>query len=223
MEENASVNQKRADILLEQNPFLSSNQIVYTLIREDIISCYLKPDSRLTEERCAALYNTSRSTIRKVFDRLIEDGWLQRDRHRVHVSSISWDDLMALMEFRMAIEPTAARLAARNRTRSDLKNLERYAEGCNTTDIHTLYINDRHFHRMIFTASHNHYLIDTADRLEPTIARGKLYSSEDFGKLCVECYQEHRAIYEAIREGDESTAHKRLFQHIKMMLDVQLK
>lgn len=222
MEEKASFNQKRADTLLEQNPFLSSHHIVYALIREDIISCYLEPGSRLTEEKCASLYNTSRSTVRKVFDRLIEEGWLQRDRHRVHVSSISWEDLMALMEFRMAIEPTAARLAARSRTRSELKNLERYAEGCNTTDIHTLYINDRHFHRMVFTASHNHYLIETADCLEPIVARGKLYSSEDFGKLCVECYQEHRAIYEAIRAGDESAAHKLMFQHIKMMLDARL-
>ena len=129
---------------------------------------------------------------------------------------------MAMMELRMAIEPTAARLAARSRTSVELQRIEHYTECCNTGDIHVLYINDRRFHQAVIAASHNRYLIETAERMDPIIARAKLYTYGNFESLCSECYHEHKAVYKAIRAGDESAAHKLMFQHIKMMLDVQL-
>lgn len=224
MKELICSNQARAEALQKNNPFLTAHQIVYTLLRDDIIACYIKPDTRLTEEQCATLYNTSRSTIRKVFDRLVDEGWLHRSEgHRIRVSGVSWDDHLQMMEYRMALEPTAARLAARNRTRAELQRIEQYSARCDTEDIHTLYINDRKFHRAVFAASHNRYLIEESERIDPIIARAKLHTSSSFQELCKECYLEHNSIYEAIREGDESAAHKRMFQHIKMMLDVQLK
>ena len=215
--------QDRIRVLQEKNPFIPMHQIIYTLLREDIISCRLVPGAKLTEDQCANLYQSSRTTIRKVFDRLVEDGWLERSEgHRIKISKPSWKDHLETMEYRMAIEPTAARLAAKNRTRKELQNIEKYAKLCNTTDIYVLYVNDLEFHRSIFAASNNRYLIEAYNRLDPIMSRAKLYTAPDFESMCKECFQEHCAIYEAIRAGDESAAHKLTFQHIKMMLDANM-
>ena len=213
--------QNRIQKLQDSNPFLPAHQIIYMLLLDDIIACRLEPGTKLTEEQCAALYDSSRTTVRRAFDRLVDEGWLERSQgHRIKISKPSQDDHIEMMEFRMAIEPTAARLAARNRTHKDLQVLKIITEKCNTSDIHTLYINDLKFHQAIFLTSKNQYLMAAYSRIEMKMSWAKLYTMDNFESICGECYQEHLAVYEAIRAGDESMAHKMMFQHIKMMLDV---
>lgn len=223
MEKQELFNQNRAEILRERNPFLPAWQVTYILLREDIIACRLQPGTNLTEKQCTELYGGSRSTVRKVFDRLLDEGWLQRGEGRhIRVIALSREEHMDLMEYRMAIEPTAARLAARGRTRSELQRIEKYAALCDTTNVNTLYVNDLKFHKAIFDACHNRFLMEAYARLDPVISRGKRYTAQSFEAYCNECFQEHMAIYEAIRSGDEGAAHQRTFQHIKMMLDAQI-
>lgn len=220
MEEN---DKRRVQTMVDANPFLPIHQIIYTLLREDIISCRFPPGTRITEEQCAGLYGSSRTTVRKVFDRLAEEKLLERDDPRkIFVSRISKEDHLKLMEYRMSIEPPATRLAARNRTRDDLKQIEKYADLCNTDDIHELCINDLKFHRAVFAASRNAYLIAAYEQIDSRISRGKLYQMPDYKNVCEVCYREHYAIYEKIRAGEEGAAQKLAFQHIKMMLDAHL-
>ena len=216
-------NQARAQLLREQNPFIMANEVVYELMLADIVSCKLKPGEALREEQCAELYGCSRSTIRKVFDRLVDEDWLDRsESHRIRIRELSMENHMETMEFRIAIEPAAARLAARCRTREELHEIEQSAMQCDTTDIHQLYIGDLKFHRAVMIACKNRYFINAYKMIDLHMSRAKLFTSVDFEDVCKECFQEHLQIYQAIKERDGAAAYKLARQHIKMMLDAKV-
>lgn len=221
--ERVEQNQIRVRQLREGNPFMMINEIIYKLMLEDIVSCKLLPGERLTEEQCAELYGCSRSTIRKIFDRLVEEEWLERgESHRIKVRDISLEDHMETMDYRMAIEPMAARLAAKNRSREELRLIERYTMQCDTTDVYQLHINDLGFHRAVFAACKNRYLISAYQQIDLRMSRNKLYSAADFEDVCKECFQEHLQIFQAIKARDERAAYKLSRQHIKLMLDANI-
>lgn len=207
----------------EENPFLPVNQIICELLREDIIFCWLEPGVRLNEEWCAQRYTASRTTIRKAFDILLEEGWLKKDEgHGVKVSRLLREDYLELMEFRIIIEPAACRLAARNRGREDLKRLEKYVEMSNTQDEDTLYLSDSEFHRAVFAAGKNPYLIQAHQQVSEKMERARYFTVEDYSGVYADVYREHRAIFRAIRDGNEELAHKLGYSHMKMMLDSRI-
>lgn len=216
-------NQNRAQLLREYNPFMMAHEIIYTLMLEDIVSCRLQPGERLTEEQCSELYGCSRSTIRKIFDRLVDEDWLDRsESHRIKVHNISLENHMETMDFRMAIEPAAARLAAKNRSREDMKLIERYIMRCDTTDIYQFHLGDLGFHRAVFAACKNKYLITAYQQIDLLMARAKLYTAGDFVDMCKECFQEHLQIFQAIKARDGQAAYRLSKQHIKLMLDANI-
>lgn len=207
----------------EKNPFLPIHQIITSLIREEILSCRLEPGSRMNEEQWAARCAASRTTIRKAFDTLVEEGWLEkREGHGVWVSRLVRDDYRDLMDFRAVIEPAACRLAARNCGREDLKRIETYARACDTTDMVALYHADTRFHRAVFAACRNPYLIQAYEMVFRKLERGKIFGVEDFSDAFREVYQSHMAIYGAIRDRDEDLAERMGAQHVKMMTDSKI-
>lgn len=220
-EDKAGV-QKRLERMQRENPFLPVNQMVCALIREDILTCRLEPGAWMNEEQCARHYSASRTTVRKAFDTLLEEGWLKKDDGHVRVSNILREDYLDLMEYRAIIEPAACRLAARNRNREDLRRLERYVELCDTAEITALYASDTAFHEAVFAASKNSYLAEAYGRVRRKLDRGKIYTAEDFGDVYKDVYREHRAIFAAIRDGNEELARRLGRQHIKMMLDSRI-
>lgn len=214
---------ERIERLQESNPFLPINQMICSLMREDIVTCRLAPGQLLNEEQCAQYYTVSRTTIRKAFEVLVEEGWLKKgDNHRITVSNLLREDYLDLMEFRTIIEPAACRLAARCRTREDLKQLEAAVEQCNTPVIPDLYNADGNFHKAVFAACRNSYLIQANTQVIEKLVRGKIYTAEDFGDVYKDTYREHKAIFSAIRDGNEELARRLGHQHIKMMLDSRI-
>ncbi len=200
-------NLERAQLLREKNPFILTNELVYQLMLEDIVACRLEPGEKLREEQCAELYGCSRSTIRKIFNRLVDEDWLDRsESHRIRIREISLESHMA----------------ARCRTREKLKTIEQCVRQCDTTDVYQLYVSDLEFHRAILDACRNRYLISAYKLVDLYMLRAKLYTAADFEDVCKECYQEHLQIYEAIKARDEAAAYRLAKQHIKMMLDAKV-
>lgn len=215
--------EERIGKLQEVNPFLPTHQIITILIREDILTCRIPPGEKRTEEQWASCYHTSRTTIRKVLDTLLEAGWLEKDeRHKVSISQLRREDYLDLMEYRASIEPTACRLAARNRDSADLRRLEEAVEAGSVPDLPGLYESDSRFHLAVFRASKNRYLIQANEMSWQKLQRGRIYTAEDYIALYKESYQEHLAIFKAIRDGNEELARRLGQQHVKMMLDSRL-
>ena len=65
-----------ADIvrLHEANPFLSNTDLVYTILRDQIVNHKLQPGKKLNQEQIAIDMNVSRTPVREAFFRLETEG-----------------------------------------------------------------------------------------------------------------------------------------------------
>jgi len=90
---------------------LSIKQLVYNNLRNRIISGELPPGSRLLELELSDEMDVSRAPIREAFNMLEKDGFVKIiPRKGVVVSEVTIDDIYAIWEMRMLIEPYAARI-----------------------------------------------------------------------------------------------------------------
>jgi GntR family transcriptional regulator, galactonate operon transcriptional repressor len=114
--------------------------------------------------------------------------------------------LSDLSELRIAVEPTAARMAARRRTPDDLDALDSAltamasADGDAQAAAHA----DLDFHRALLTATGNEMFVRIHMLLEPGLVERDLlvhqHNSQD------DPVPSHRAVLEAIRQQDPNTA-----------------
>jgi DNA-binding FadR family transcriptional regulator len=111
-----------------------------------------------------------------------------------------------LAEVRSIVEPAGARLAARRRTDADLAELEDALEAMSRSDGDTdsIVTADVRFHRALLDAAHNELL----SRMEVVLAAG-LQVRDRFvhhTKDPSDSIPTHRALLEAIRDGDADRA-----------------
>lgn len=74
-------------------------------LREDIISCLLKPGEKLRFESLRTLYGVSYSTLREALSRLASEGMVTSEGQRgFYVSPISEEDLLDITDARVVLE-----------------------------------------------------------------------------------------------------------------------
>ncbi len=189
------------------------------------------PGDRLPAERdLAEQLGVARISLREAIKTLQDDGYVEvrrgarggtfvtelqrpvenwRARMREQVGEI--DDLV---DFRIALESHAARLAARRRTRSDLTTLRAAIKNLIHVDGRAAFrFTDSQFHSGLARAARS-------VRLENAIhaARGELFSPHDllvFEEPVEETRRDHQAIYEAVRDGHPEAAATAMRDHIE--------
>ena len=89
------------------------NDIAYTKIKDDIISCALQPGEDVSEGVLAARYGLGKAPIRNAMMRLRQEGLIiSRGRQGNAVSAITLRDIQEIFQLRLVLEVTAVRLAA---------------------------------------------------------------------------------------------------------------
>jgi GntR family transcriptional regulator, transcriptional repressor for pyruvate dehydrogenase complex len=133
-------------------------------------------------------------------------------RMRMRTQAGEFDDVI---DFRIALETHAARLAAIRRERSDLATLRAAIAKLDQVDSgHAAFrLADSQFHRGLARAARN-------VRLETAIesARGELFSPHDllpYVNPVDESRRDHRQIYDAVRDGDRDAAASAMREHIE--------
>jgi len=201
-------------------------------IRELLDSGEIKPGDRLPPERkLAEVFKVSRSSLREAIRALQENGVLESRRgDGTYVSLPPGGDLLApfaevmtqqrvrlwqLFQFRQAIEPQIARLAAESRTQGHLEALrqllfmqEQECEG----DEKTGYA-DLHFHQLIAMATGNPLFLDVVTRAESKLAETRNQPLQSDERQAASL-QAHRRILEAIEAGDPETAEQTMREHL---------
>ncbi|GFM37919.1 FadR/GntR family transcriptional regulator [Desulfovibrio psychrotolerans] len=201
-------------------------------IRELLESGEIKPGDKLPPERkLAEVFKVSRSSLREAIRALQENGVLESRRgDGTYVSLPPGGDLLApfaevmtqqrvrlwqLFQFRQAIEPQIARLAAESRTQGHLEALrqllsmqEMECEG----DENTGYA-DLHFHQLIAMATGNPLFLDVVTRAESKLAETRNQSLQSEERR-IASLQAHRRILEAIEAGDPDTAELTMREHL---------
>lgn len=203
---------------LEETKRLTTSEEVYRQLKSDIISLRLKPGTKISEVEVAKVCNVSRQPVREAFMRLGELDLLEiRPQRATRVRKISHQKLRDTRFIRAAVEVEVVRIACETASQESLdamaENLSLQQEAVAAGDPNYLKALDYEFHRLICSA---------ADRLPAfkVISENKTHTERactlelDDAAGMQEVLEGHTGIYEAIRDGDPTTAVARTRTHL---------
>lgn len=210
-------------------------EIVAEQLTELILSGEVKPGDRLSSvQQLAEDFNVGRSAIREALSALKAMGYIEiRQGEGTFVKKVDFDvvnqmiphilqkdDIRQLFEIRKFNETGAASLAAENRTSEDLLELESILVEMKKTegDGDLGEKADMKFHMAIVKASKNDMLYRLMTTVSETMQESMrearqlfLYSNEEKMK---QLYDEHYAIFIAIKNKDSKLAYDKMLEHI---------
>lgn len=197
------------------------SDIVYELLKKDILNRRFEPKDKLSETALARLYNVSRTPVREALHKLEKEGLVVKMSDGYHVNFLTKEQILKLFEVRSILEGLAAEKAALNRNPELLKKLRDAAEEfkkINRNDPLAAAQANSVFHDIIADLSDNEYLRDILKdiRNKLAIVRIDLFASANRVEQEIE---EHWKIYEAIEKGDPEAAKKAALAHQNNLIE----
>ena len=196
----------------------------YQRLKEAIRAGDLVPGQQLVESVLAEWCEVSRTPIREALSKLQHDGLVERNDRGLVVRERSPEEVLDIYETRIALEGTAARMAAERRNSHDLILLRRAVarlDGVTTEDVDGMVRANRAFHTAVWRASHNSSLIDLLERLDLHLVRYPAGTLESPGRW-ERSGAQHRSIVDAIEARDSDGAEKSAITHFTEARDIQL-
>jgi DNA-binding GntR family transcriptional regulator len=197
---------------------------VYHDLLEEILQGDLEPGAILVESTLGSRFGVSRTPIREALRMLEQDGVLERVNRGMRVRPTSAEEVLEIYGVRGTLEAEAARQAAVRRSDYDLATLDRIIEGmarAKKAPPQEMAAINRSFHRAIWQAAKNRTLSDLLERLAVHLRRYPATTYTRPGRW-EEALNEHRALLEAIREGDAASAGEIAERHISTARNVRL-
>jgi len=188
---------------------------------EAIVGGDIPLGSKISEPEIAKRLNVSRGPLREAIMRLEGLGLIERIPHvGARVVSFSLNNLCELYAVREPLEGMAARLAARNITDEEIRELDGLL---NTHSSHIDQVEgksyfhqqgDFDFHYRIIKASRNSKLVTLLCDELYHLVRMYRYQSPKSPSRPTKALQEHKFILQAIRDRDEELAEMLMRRHI---------
>jgi DNA-binding GntR family transcriptional regulator len=195
----------------------TAQQYVLAEVRSAITSGELRPGSPIRQDALAARLEVSRVPLREALKTLEGEGLVQHVAHRGYfVTELSLDDLREVYRIRELLEAEAVRQAAAGADADLLAALERAQAEVERAgvggDVTAMAAANRRFHFALFEASGMPRLVRLIGTLwDSTDAYRSLYYAEPPNRERV--VLEHRAVLDALREGDTAAALRWLDRH----------
>jgi DNA-binding GntR family transcriptional regulator len=189
----------------------------YHAIRDLIVSLELAPGVVIDERELMERLGIGRTPVREALRRLAHEGLVEvYPRRGMFVTGVDVRELARLSEVRAVLEPEAARLAAERATEADRTAIgelldELAAPGRDDRELMAL---DERIHGAVYRAAHN-------DLLEATLSQYyvlalRIWSMAlDRQHELEEAVDAHRALLEAIRDGDGLRAADTMRAHVQ--------
>ncbi len=194
----------------------------YHAIRDLIVSLELAPGAVIEEPELMERLGIGRTPVREALRRLAHEQLVEvYPRRGMFVTGVDVRQLARLSEVRAVLEPEAARLAAERATDADRLEIadlldELSGDGGDDRELMAL---DERIHGAVYRAAHN-------DLLEATLAQYYVLAlriwSMALGSVSVrgqheleEAVHAHRALLEAIRDGDGPRAAETMRAHVQ--------
>lgn len=195
----------------------SRGQYVYRTLLEAIRAGGLKPGQRIREEEIALQLDVSRTPVREAVQILQARGLVQfaPGRGGLVVTELTKQQVMELYAMREVLEGAAARFAAQHAADDEIAALRAvHQEFKAETDPGRLAAINRRFHRVIYEAARNRYVMEALTNLEDALSllAGTTYSVRGRHTAGV---REHRAILEAIAARNADAAEATSRAHIR--------
>ena len=218
-----------------------THELVLQRIEEQIVAGNLRVGDRLPAERdLAAQLGVSRSSIREAVRILEAQGVLTSGVGsgpdagtvvtalpaealtrvlRLHLALSSFD-LAEMVEARVTLERSSARLAARDATHDDLAELTRLLAAMDQPEVtrEAFHALDTDFHVALARASHNRLVREMTTALRNSLAGAisdVLAGTDDWDAVRTGLHADHLAIDAAVRAGDPEAAATAVEGHIR--------
>lgn len=204
-----------------ENTQLRSDQ-AYAQLKQLIVRGIIPPGRRLRESELARSLGVSRTPVREALRRLAVEGLVHlRPGRTAVVSGLDPTVIRELYSVRAVLEGMAAREAARAATPPIIGLLggivAQMADALERGDDEQLEALNRQFHLSLARASGNRYLARLLAEMEPQIERSRFVALRDPERR-TRAYEEHRAIYEAVRDRDAERAERAARTHVERAL-----
>jgi len=196
---------------------------VYALLKQRIIAQSLVPGQKVDIDRLAADLGISRTPVKDALNRLAADGLVNvLARRGTFIARFDLNDLLDLLDVRLALEAFAARQGAERATAEQLREMEAVLQHLERdfredrqvqADYDGFQALDRRLHLLVIASAANPKLSDFCDNLHTDIQMARAYYTR--GDLeTARVHAEHRAIYEAFVRKDGEAAAQAVESHL---------
>jgi DNA-binding GntR family transcriptional regulator len=193
-------------------------QRMYEAIVSGLTEHRIAPGTRLREERLGAMFDVSRTQVRKVLHRLELEGLVRREPKRgATVAAPDEAETREIFEARRLIEPwVVSRLCARC-AKKDLAALRRVVRDEHraqaTGDRRAVVRLSGEFHRVLAAAAGNRAIAKSVDELTLRTCLAILANRASMAHTCRD--DEHQRLLEAIERGDAKLAARLMVAHLE--------
>jgi len=189
----------------------------YVALRDLIVSLELRPGSLISERELMERVGVGRTPTREALQRLAQEGLVEvYPRRGMFVTPVEIRDLALLSEVRTALESRAAGTAAERATPADRAELEALVDELDegaALDGRALIGLDRRIHECVYRCTHNRFLEATLEEYY-TLALRIWFLALDRAVELHDAVLEHRALLEAIRNGEAERAEEIMRDHV---------
>jgi len=193
--------------------------IAYRMIKDDIVSCKLAPNERLTEVQLSARYEMGKAPVRSGLLRLCHEGLIEAKARRGYiVAPVTIRDIQEIFQLRLILEPRAARLAAGHLNEHQIARLKQSSQvGYSASDPEGIGIfleANKVFHVCIAEAADNRRMAHTIGRLLDEMKR-LLHLGLVARPRGTQYPNEHRELLEALLAGESEKAEQLAYAQIR--------
>ena len=194
----------------------------FAIIRADLMSLRIKPDSRVSIDRLARELGVSQTPIREALSMLEAIGLVVRRHHAGYWSTpqLTRKQIDDLFELRLLLEPYAAHQAATRMSDAEIARLRRHLVRMDAGDqpfAYDVYADeDAELHALIARGSGNPMIEETLHRLHAHLHIFRLRSTS---QITTSANREHEEVFEALLARDPATAEAAMRAHILASLE----
>ena len=192
---------------------------LYTQIQMDIVKGVLPAGKKLTEQSLCEQYKVSRTPVREALRQLEIEGLVENIPNRgSFVVGFTSQDIKDIYELRKTYEIQAVKWAIERISDNELEELGEIFEFMEfytkKHDIDKMLNINSNFHQLIYTSSRNKMLRQVLSSFQMYIKYSRDISSYDKDYLDI-VLEEHRAIYNAFLEKNETLAVETMLLHME--------
>lgn len=196
---------------------------VHAWLYDAVVSVRFEPRRRLSENDLASELGVSRTPVRDALYRLAEEGLVDVfPQHGTFVARIDRQGLADAQFVRESLERAAFAKAVREASPEHLTemrdNLALQERARDRGDIEAFFGLDQSLHQLFFDAARHPGAGAVARRARPQMDRVRRLSVPEATGIEA-LVEDHRALVEAIAEGDAGTGDAVLTRHLRLILD----
>ncbi|MDC0737992.1 GntR family transcriptional regulator [Cognatishimia sp. SS12] len=193
----------------------NSSQPIYEQLKRDIANGLLAPGTALRQHEIGQRFGVSKVPVREALLKLEAERYVEfRKNKGATVREVSDDEILDLIDIRVALECLALELAVPNMIHADLQRAEDILRSyTHQTEAKAWSAHNIAFHQCIYEPCHNDHLLRMISEIRSRLG---VYSNTIVSEASGidRPHQEHLAILAACKEGDAQKAKDLMRDHI---------